>query len=123
MVVDVVVDEPNVDDQTQGAYPHAMARKIMMEILPYLNIPVTEVYTDADLAEHGLTQEEAEVGRITERETPETDEEGNIIQDPDSTVADNPNIANPPAEKTEEEQMEGIPENAGITRADIGGSE
>ena len=35
-----VVDEPNVDDQTQGGYPHVMSRKILMEILPYLNIPV-----------------------------------------------------------------------------------
>jgi len=115
VMVYVVVDEPNVDDQTQGAFPHTIARKIMMEILPYLNIPVTEVYTDSDLVEHGLTQEEAEVGRITETESKEPDTE--------NTVADNPNIANPPAEKTEEEQKEGLPENAGITRADLEGSE
>ena len=44
-----------------------------MEILPYLNIPATEEYTDEELAEHGITREEAEAGRITETETPETD--------------------------------------------------
>ena len=115
-----VVDEPNVDDQTQGGYPHVMSRKILMEILPYLNIPVTEEYTDEELADHGITREEAEAGRITETETPETDEDGNVIQSADSQVADNPNISNPPAEKTEEEQQEGVPDNAGITREDLG---
>ena len=97
-----------------------MSRKILMEILPYLNIPVTEEYTDEELADHGITREEAEAGRITETETPETDEDGNVIQSADSQVADNPNISNPPAEKTEEEQQEGIPDNAGITREDLG---
>ena len=119
MVVYSVVDEPNVEDQTQGGYPHIMSRKILMEILPYLNIPTTEEYTDEELAEHGITREEAEAGRITETETPETDENGNVIQSADSQVADNPNISNPPAEKTDEEQQEGLPDNAGITREDL----
>lgn len=43
-----------------------------------------------------------------------------MIQSADSQVADNPNISNPPAEKTEEEQQEGVPDNAGITREDLG---
>ena len=119
VVVYSVVDEPNVEDQTQGGYPHIMSRKILMEILPYLNIPATEEYTDEELAEHGITREEAEAGRITETETPETDENGNVIQSADSQVADNPNISNPPAEKTDEEQQEGLPDNAGITREDL----
>ena len=78
-----------------------------------------EEYTDEELAEHGITREEAEAGRITETETPETDENGNVIQSADSQVADNPNISNPPAEKTDEEQQEGLPDNAGITREDL----
>ena len=62
----------------------------------------------------------AEPETKTETETPETDEDGNVIQSADSQVADNPNISNPPAEKTEEEQQEGVPDNAGITREDLG---
>ena len=114
VVVYVVVDEPNVDDQTQGGYPHIMARKILMEILPYLNIPATETYTDEELAEHGITREEAQAGRITETETPETDENGNVIQNPDEQVADNPNISNPPKGQQAEQ-----PEEQGITRDDV----
>lgn len=118
VMVYTVVDEPNVEDQTQGGYPHIVTRKIMMEILPYLNIPMTEEYTDTELAEHGITREEAEAGRITELTVPETDEEGNLI-DKDQQVADNPNISNPPAEKTPEEQAADLPDNAGITRDDL----
>lgn len=119
VVVYALVDEPNVADQTQGGYPHIMARKIMMEILPYLNIPMTEEYTDQELAEHDITREEAEAGRITETKVLETDENGNVIVGEENQVAENPNISNPPAEKTQEEQAEGLPDNAGITRDDL----
>lgn len=123
VVVYVVVDGPNVEDQTQGGYPHTMARKIMMEILPYLNIPMTEEITDQQLLDHNMTREEAEAGRITETETYETeiDENGNVVVIRKEEIAENPNIANPPAEPTAEEQQAGIPENAGITREEIQG--
>jgi len=61
-----------------------ISRKIMMEVLPYLNIPQTEEITDELLQELELTREDVENGRnaalIKEKsETTETDEYGNVI--------------------------------------------
>ena len=44
-----------------------------------MNIPMTEEITDEQLATLGITREEAEAGRITETEAPETDEYGNVL--------------------------------------------
>ena len=80
VVVYVVIDEPNVLDQSTGGYAHIIARKIMQEILPYLNIYQTEEITEEQLNTIGITWDEAEVGRKMETETPETDENGNVIE-------------------------------------------
>lgn len=120
----VVVDEPNVEDQTVGGYPHIMARKIMAEILPYLNIYQTEEITDEQLANLEMTREEAEAGRQVETEAPETDAEGNVIEtaetdengNPEEAVAENPNIAEPPANTDETNE---IPEDDGVTPEDL----
>ncbi len=85
IVVYVVIDEPNVEDQSTGGYSMIISRKIMMEVLPYLNIPQTEEITDELLQELELTREDVENGRNAtlqnkKSETPETDEYGNVIQ-------------------------------------------
>lgn len=59
----VVVDEPNVADQSTGGYAMVIARKIMMEVLPYLNIPMTEEITDQLLMELELSWEDVQSGR------------------------------------------------------------
>ena len=41
----VVVDEPNIADQANSAYPQVIAREIMTEVLPYLNIFPDETLT------------------------------------------------------------------------------
>ena len=41
----VVVDEPNIADQANSAYPQIIAREIMTEVLPYLNIFPDETLT------------------------------------------------------------------------------
>ena len=84
LTVYVVVDEPNVENQETGGYSMIISRKIMMEVLPYLNIPQTEEITDELLQELELTREDVENGRnaalIKEKsETTETDEYGNVI--------------------------------------------
>ena len=71
MVVYSVVDEPNVEDQTQGGYPHIMSRKILMEILPYLNIPTTEEYTDEEAGQNHGNHPGGGGGRTNHRD-PET---------------------------------------------------
>ena len=84
IVVYVVIDEPNVEDQSTGGYSMIISRKIMMEVLPYLNIPQTEEITDELLQELELTREDVENGRNAtlkknSSETTETDEYGNVI--------------------------------------------
>lgn len=109
IVVYVVVDEPNVDDESSGGYALVLARSIMMEVLPYLNIPATEEITQEVLNVTGLTWEDVENVRVvqTEAET-ETDTDGNVLEagseseaesetesETQAQVADNPNIPAP----------------------------
>ena len=56
LTVYVVVDEPNVENQETGGYSMIISRKIMMEVLPYLNIPQTEEITDELLPGAGTDQ-------------------------------------------------------------------
>ena len=63
VVVYVVIDEPNVADQSTGGYSMVISRKIMMEILPYLNINMTEEITDELLMELELTWDDVQGGR------------------------------------------------------------
>ena len=62
IVIYVVVDQPNVDKQEQGSFTQVVARKILMEILPYLKIYPTEEITDELLQTLGITREEATEG-------------------------------------------------------------
>ena len=117
-VIYVVMDEPNVEDQTQGGYCAIMAREILMEVLPYLNIPQTEEITEEQLNMLGLTWEEAQGGRIVETETQETNEDGTPVEttETDEQVADNPNIANPPADDGSEDDL---PTDDSVTAEEI----
>ncbi len=53
VVLYVVVDEPNVEDQAHSSYAQNVAREILEEALPYLNIypdePETGINTDLDI--------------------------------------------------------------------------
>lgn len=62
IVIYVVVDQPNVEKQEQGSFTQVVARKILMEILPYLKIYPTEEITDELLQTLGITREEATEG-------------------------------------------------------------
>ena len=133
----MVIDEPNVQDQASGGYAQIISRKIMMEILPYLNIYQTEEITQEQLDTLEMTMEEAEAGRKLETDqTPETDEYGNVIEtqetdengnpvqddswnlgDEENPVVENPNIVSPPennGENVETEESE-----AGVTNEDL----
>lgn len=130
VVIYVVIDEPNVPDQATGGYAHIVARKILQEILPYLNIYPTEEVTDEELERIGITREEAGIGRQVDTAEPETDEYGNIIETEAETdeygnviesedgVADNPNMASPPEDNGKNSENTG--EEAGITNEELG---
>lgn len=103
----VVIDEPNVEDQTQGGYPQIMFRQIMTEVLPYMNIYPTEEITDNLLSELGITQDEALAGgNAVQNETQETNEDGTPVEgagsgdgvqgDPENPVAQQENLPGPP---------------------------
>lgn len=136
----VVVDEPNVEDQTQGGFPQIMFRQIMTEVLPYMNIYPTEEITDNLLSELGITQEEAlgggnaepsETGETNEDGTPvddgttqETNEDGTPVEDsqngllgdPENPVAQQDNLPAPP-EADENSSDDGSPQ--GVTPDDL----
>ena len=130
VVIYVVIDEPNVEDQSTGGYAQIVARKILQEILPYLNIYPTEEVTDEELQKIGITREEAEIGRQVDTAQPETDENGNVIETEPETdengnvietengVADNPNIAFPPEDNGK--NLENTGPDAGITNEELG---
>ena len=111
VVAYVVIDEPNVEDQATGGYAQILFRKIMMEVLPYLDIYRTEAITEEQLGRLGLTPEEATAGRnANQNETAETDAEGNPVET-ENGVAENPNLPAPP---------EGNNENSGNDRSGFG---
>lgn len=53
IVMYVVIDRPNIADQSTGAVNQAcfLTRDIYTEVLPYLNIPMTEELTEKEIAE------------------------------------------------------------------------
>jgi len=130
VVIYVVIDEPNVPDQSTGGYAQIVARKILQEILPYLNIYPTEEVTDEELQKIGITREEAEIGRQVDTAQPETDENGNVIETEPETdengnvietengVAENPNMASPPEDNGK--NLENTGPDAGITNEELG---
>ena len=122
LVVYVIIDEPNVEDQSTGGYAMTIAQKIMMEVLPYLNIPQTEEITDELLAELGMTREEAESGRVAETQTPETNEDGTPVEnaDDEESAAPNPNVPGP-LENTD--SADTLPQDNAIMAEDLLGSD
>lgn len=122
LVVYVIIDEPNVEDQSTGGYAMTIAQKIMMEVLPYLNIPHTEEITDELLAELGMTREEAESGRVAETQTPETNEDGTPVEnaDDEESAAPNPNVPGP-LENTD--SADTLPQDNAIMAEDLLGGD
>lgn len=51
VVIYVVVDRPNAEDQADAKFATRIVRACLTEILPYLNIPMTETLTDEEKAE------------------------------------------------------------------------
>lgn len=72
----VVVDRPNVPQQDDAKYATRIVRKILTEVLPYLNIFMTEELSDKEREE--LEQLQIQI-RTPEGGQQELDEEGNPI--------------------------------------------
>lgn len=94
IVIYVVVDRPNVAQQDNARYATVIVRKILTEVLPYLNIFMTEELSDKEREELEQLQIQIRQPLATEEEGGELDEEGNPI---------------PPKESQEGEPSEGEP--------------
>ncbi len=66
VVIYVVVDEPNVENQTSNSYAQKLFQTIALDVFPYLGITATEEITDSLLIELGLTEDDVvEVESVT----------------------------------------------------------
>lgn len=77
----VVVDRPNVAIQDNARHATGIVKKVLTEVLPYLNIFMTEELSDAEREE--LEQLEIQIRTPQGTEEPALDEEGNPI-DPET---------------------------------------
>lgn len=93
LLIYVVVDEPNVEHQDDSSYPQLIAKNIMSEMLPYMNIFRDEQLTGTDAGsislEEGVVdlnvpapvqEEEVVEGGNTLESMGVTNEEANIIE-------------------------------------------
>ncbi len=74
----VVVDRPNVKDQADAKFATKIVRKILTEVLPYLNIFMTEELSDKEREE--LEQLQIQLTAPAVEEETQLDEDGNPIE-------------------------------------------
>mgnify|MGYP002672143826 FL=1 len=90
----VVVDRPNVQYQDDAKHATRIVRKVLTEVLPYLNIFMTEELSDEERAELEELQIQIRTPQTEETEE-EVDEEGNPIENPDGEDTTEEEIDNP----------------------------
>ncbi len=99
----VVVDRPNVQYQDDAKHATRIVRKVLTEVLPYLNIFMTEELSDEERAELEELQIQIRTPQAEEIEE-EVDEEGNPIENPDGEDTTEEGTDNP--DEAGEEGME-----------------
>lgn len=80
----VVVDRPNVFAQDDAKYATRIVKKVLTEVLPYLNIFMTEELSDKEREELEELQIQIRTPQGSEEE-PQLDEEGNPIESGEGT--------------------------------------
>lgn len=85
----VVVDRPNVATQGDAKYATRIVKKILTEVLPYLNIFMTEELSDKEREELEQLQIQIRTPQGTEEE-PLLDEDGNPIDPEDGENGETP---------------------------------
>ena len=92
----VVVDRPNAQYQADAKFATRIVRKVLTEVLPYLNIPMTEELSESEIAELEelkasmtiTTNLDTTEGEDTEGENGEETTEDNVTEESsDSTEA------------------------------------
>ena len=101
----VVVDRPNAFPQDDAKYATRIVRKILTEVLPYLNIFMTEELTDAEREELEALQIELKTPQQPDEEV-QYDEEGNPVTSEGGEDGDEEDGAGDGAPEDEEENSE-----------------
>lgn len=94
LVIYVVIDEPNVPAQASAKYASVLTKDILTEVLPYLNIFMTEEVSESEAAE--LAEKQLDFSEGASQEEVVTmpglvDENGNPIEPDKSSDANNQN--------------------------------
>jgi len=79
----VVVDRPNAAQQDDAKYATRIVRKILMEVLPYLNIFMTEELSEKEIEELNELQMQITMQQQTEEEEGEGEESGEEEEEPE----------------------------------------
>lgn len=104
LVIYVVIDEPNVPSQASAKYAAVLTKDILTEVLPYLNIFMTEEVTEKEAAElaekqldfsQGATSQEVvtmpglvdENGNPVEQNGDSAEQNGNTVEQTDAESA------------------------------------
>lgn len=77
VVVYVVIDRPNIEPQSQSKYATTLAKDIMTEVLPYMNIFPDQEYTQEELAAMNEQNEANQAGGTSENGEANNTENGN----------------------------------------------
>lgn len=85
----VVVDRPNVQYQDDAKFATRIVRNVLTEVLPYLNIFMTEELSDKEREELEALKIQIRMADGGSEEEPQTDEEGNPI-DPENPEGSEP---------------------------------
>lgn len=84
VLIYVVVDEPNVENQENSEYPKKLAKNILTEILPYMNVFMDEARTGSDDGVTGAVETTGGVADVNVPEPVGTEEDvegGNTLED------------------------------------------
>lgn len=113
-VIYVVVDEPNVENQSDSTQATVLAQKIMAKIMPYMNVYQTNNTTSSDVAE----PEQYETGGFIEGENledPIAAQGGTHVENESSEPQSEPQTN----ETTQEEPSESVSEAIGETESTV----
>ncbi len=85
VVIYVVVDKPNVEDQPHSSFAQEIAKNILTEILPYMNVFRTEELTEEELAQ----LQQMHIIAVSENSIEEETEEDGIAEEEGGSASDN----------------------------------
>lgn len=106
VVIYVVIDRPNIYPQSQSKYATTLAKEIMTDVLPYMNIFPDQEYTEEELAE--MEENATQTGDNNTEDTAENAEGNNETGEANNEPENNNENSN---QSEDEGNQEGTGEN------------